>query len=113
MPWAKVPDVRADCLLVARKSHQLSRPSSALDEDPRPRHAGLAPFAAWKRSVCAWHNPAYCAHSLHNLAVSTLGCSATTIAMGETLCFVAGFVAQLERGDPLLRSAVPGATGLP
>ena len=55
----------------------------------------------------------YRPHSLRDPAIAALGCSTATIAQSEALSGVTGAVTQLERGDPLLRAAVPGATRLP
>ena len=55
----------------------------------------------------------YRPHSLRDPAIAALGCSAATIAQSEALSGVTRTVTQLERGDPLLRAAMPGATRLP
>jgi hypothetical protein len=74
------------------------------------RGTQMTPVTPLSLAVCPGY---YRPHSLRDPAIAALGCSAATIAQGEALSGVTGAVTQLERGDPLLRAAVPRATRLP
>ena len=52
-------------------------------------------------------------HPLRDPTIVALGCGTTAVTQGEATGVVTGVVAQLERGHPFLRAAVPGTTRFP